>query len=250
MSKTSSKIDNFKEVMNKIQIPYLLYSYLDLSSLVFEGANDAALKLLGYENTEEFTGVKPESVFGWSETCDVCAIRGKLNVTDNSWIKLEAIKKDETKIPLGVNAVDFLESSRNYIVIILRDRTEAVKEEGDLNAALAESTNYRNMADSARMDAERARDEALLAKTNVEQSLASQKKLNSQIEFLKFSLKGIMGLIVLLCAMVLVGWHLAKFDKDSLAMFERILLVLIGMLSTSASGIFDKKASDSSNPAK
>jgi hypothetical protein len=45
--------------------------------------------------------------------------------------------------------------------------------------------------------------------------------------------------------LVLIGWFSGKYEKESLSMFERILLVLTGMLGTAMAGVFDSKRLDS-----
>ena len=61
---------------------------------------------------------------------------------------------------------------------------------------------------------------------------------------------GVIGLVVMVAGLTVFSWITGKNEKDSLAMFERILLVLTGMLGTAVATIFDTRRGTGEEPKK
>ena len=128
-------------------------------------------------------------------------------------------------------------SEERFFVAIFQDRRPWEEKKQELeNATLA-------MA-AAKEQAEQARGQAEAARKEAEANLMKQKKLSAQVSLLRQIFGATVGLVVLLAVLVVVGWNLGEHDKESLAMFERILLVLTGMLGSAMAGVFDTRVKE------
>lgn len=229
-------IDQIKATTDKIKIPFIFFTISNDAYLV-DHANEAAKELFGYENVTDLDSKDILDLFNVGSDSGGSSVRESLLVTKGDWVYVEANKKDGSKFPVGVNAVEVRDDKNLYILSIIRDRTESVKTRKELEKALKDAKDQKEAADVAR-------EEALKAKEEAEALLFKEKKLSAQVELLKYIFKGVLSIIILLSMLVLIGWFSGKYEKESLSMFERILLVLTGMLGTAMAGVFDSKRLD------
>lgn len=242
---TMENIEQFKTFCKELQIPFFIFLVESDQTINLCFANNSALSMLGYERIEDIPNISIDKLFNVEsdEKIDICTIKSFLKLSSNSWVQTETTTKNGEKIFIGVNAIEYKDDEKRYIISTIRDRTESVKTREELIKAMEMTKAQKEEADAAKNEAVTARNEAVLAKGEVEEKLFVQKKLSAQVDLLRYIFKGIAGLIILLSSLVLVGWMTGKFEKDSLAMFERILLVLTGMLGTAMAGVFDSKRS-------
>lgn len=229
-------IDNVKATTDLVRIPFILLE-AEKDTYKISHVNQSALELFGYSSTSDLESLSVSNLLNISNGDQLADLKEFLAVTTGNWIYADATKKDGSKLPVGVNVVEIKDGNSLYALAIFRDRTESIKYRKDLEKALAEAQDQRDIAD-------KAREEAIKAKEEAEASLFKEKKLSAQVELLRYIFKGVLAIIILLSVLVLIGWFTGKFEKESLAMFERILLVLTGMLGTAMAGVFDSKRVD------
>ena len=152
-----------------------------------------------------------------------------------SWRNLTAVKKDGSHVDVAANVADIRNSEERYFVAIFRDRTEEVKKE-----KILEESNSK--LEIALKEAEKLKSEAEEARANAEDGLIRQKRLSGQITLLRQIFAGTVGLVVLLGVLVMVSWITGTADKDALAMIERVLLVLTGILGSAMASVFDQRS--------
>ena len=235
-------MDSFKEVISHVEIPCILFTKLD-GNIVCDYLNSSSRSLLGYDSSDDLLN-KPIGQFISIPNINndpECSVRDSLKTSTGLWVNTEIFKKDTNKVSVGINAVEFTDDGTFYILAVVRDRTESVRADKELRDALSEVTKQKAEADLAKEEAEKAKEEAEKAKEAAEVNLANHRKLSAQIELLRYVFKGVLFLIIMLAALVTIGWFSGKYEKESLAMFERILLVLTGMLGTAMAGVFDSK---------
>jgi len=143
------------------------------------------------------------------------------------WRHLEAVKQDGTVFPIAANVADIQSGGERYFVAVFMDRTTEVQNEERLKSALA--------------DAEAAHAEADEARKAAEEGLLKQKKLSAQVTLLRQLFQGTVGLVVMLGVLVAISWITGTTDKDALAMIERVLLVLTGILGSAVASVFDSR---------
>ena len=147
------------------------------------------------------------------------------------WRSLEGLRRDGTLVPLEANVADIRNSTERYFVAIFRDRTEQVKREEELASAKAR-------AESATLEAEEARELA-------EASLVQERRLSAQVTLLERIFRSTVALIAMLGVLILASWITGSKDsKDALAMVERVLLVLCGILGSAVAAVFDSRPRD------
>lgn len=182
----------------------------------------------------------------------------------SSWRNLDAKRADGSTIPVGVSVAHVKDADETAIVVFLRDRTESVKHEAQLEAAARDAAEQRDAAEKARADADSARHAAEVEKKRAEelQKVAeearraaeddayNQRRLSVQSQLFRTLFHGVIGLVVMVAGLTVFSWITGKNEKDSLAMFERILLVLTGMLGTAVATIFDTRRGTGEEPKK
>jgi len=194
-------------------------------------------------------------------TATVDAVKAWLE-EPSSWRNMDATRADGVVVPVAVSVAEVEDADERAIVVFLRDRSESVRHQQELEAAAREATAQRDAAEQARADADTARQLAEAAKATAEaekgraeelQRVAEearqaaerdafvQRKLSVQTELFRTLFHGVIGLVVMVAALTVFSWITNKNEKDSLAMFERILLVLTGMLGTAVASIFDAR---------
>lgn len=151
-----------------------------------------------------------------------------------SWRQLEAKRRDGTTVPVQVNVADIRNSEERYFVAIFTDRSEEVRREGALKAAVDEAEKLATEAEEARREAEQAKQQA-------EDGLLRQKRLTGQITLLRQIFTGTILLVVMLGVLVVAQWATGVTDPDGLAMVERVLLVLTGILGSAMASVFDSR---------
>jgi len=89
--------------------------------------------------------------------------------------------------------------------------------------------------------AEAATKEANDAKLQAQEGLLKQKRLSGQITLLRQIFGGTVGLIIMLGMLIVAQWATGTTDPDGLAMIERVLLVLTGILGSAMASVFDSR---------
>jgi len=74
-----------------------------------------------------------------------------------------------------------------------------------------------------------------------EDGLLRQKRLSGQITLLRQIFAGTVGLIMMLGMLIVAQWATGTTDPDGLAMIERVLLVLTGILGSAMASVFDSR---------
>jgi len=144
-----------------------------------------------------------------------------------AWRELEAVKADGNLTPVSANVCDIRNTEERYFLAFFKDRKEAVKREMELAEALEL--------------AEKATKEANEAKRAAEDGLLKQKRLSGQITLLRQIFAGTVGLIIMLGVLIVAQWATGTSDPDGLAMIERVLLVLTGILGSAMASVFDSR---------
>lgn len=164
-------------------------------------ANAPAVRLFGFESMEEILGTEIRSLAPFLQ----------MGVWEN-FVAHE--RQTHKELPLAANAGKVHDGDKVYFMVMFRDRSEEERLHRELEEAL-----------------EAARGELL-----------EQRKLGAQVNLVKRFFDGTMALIGLTALLTFLSW-LMKVDapEDALSMFERILLVLTGMLGSAMSGIFESR---------
>jgi PAS domain S-box-containing protein len=151
-----------------------------------------------------------------------------------SWRSLDGRRRDGDLVPVYANVADIRNSEERYFLAVFKDRTRDKELEESLRQAVEESQ-------SLRMKAEAFADEAEKARNAAEDSLLRQKRLSGQISLLRQIFMGTIMLVVMLGVLVVAQWIAGITDPDGLAMVERVLLVLTGILGSAMASVFDSR---------
>jgi hypothetical protein len=136
------------------------------------------------------------------------------SLTMGQWDNFMAHPKPGMELPLAANAGKIADGDKTYFMALFRDRSDDIRKEQELQEALQAA----------------------------EAGLLEQKKLGAQVNLVKRFFDGTMALIGLTAFLTALSWTLKiEAPEDTMAMFERILLVLTGMLGSAMSGIFESK---------
>lgn len=215
-----------REFGSHIQVAMVVLGLTETGEPVVSYANEAAHALFAYPPTL-MTGAAASSFLPAVGRAELeIAARGTTPV----WANWEGSRADGTKLPVGASVAALGTGAALTYAVLLRDRSQSVATDGELRARVVAVQAEREQASRALAEAE--------------ERLFVQRRLATQVELLRLLWRGTIGLIVMLAVLVCVGWATGKYEKDSLAMFERILLVLTGMLGTALAGIFDKRGAD------
>ena len=115
------------------------------------------------------------------------------------------------------------------------DRTLEVERESELQESIDE--NHKMI-----VELEELKKKSDEAKIKAEESLLQEKKLTGQINLLRQIFTGTVGLITMLGLLIITSWITGNNEaKDSLAMIERVLLVLTGILGSAMASVFDSR---------
>lgn len=241
-------IETLEMMGNRLQIAIVVCDYpTDQSGdLRVRYANGPAATLFGYGHMEmigvDVRALMPEHISSshrsyvnnYKESVE-SASGARASGIMGSWRKLDAKKKDGTLIPLRANVADIKNSEERYFVAVFADRSGEVARE----AALQESVDRNAKVIAELEELKRAADEA---KMKAEESLLQEKKLTGQITLLRQIFTGTVGLITMLGVLIITSWVTGNNEaKDSLAMIERVLLVLTGILGSAMASVFDSR---------
>ena len=144
-----------------------------------------------------------------------------------SWRAVTGIKADGKPAYVYANVCDVRSEDERYFLAFFMDRSDDVARE----AALAEALKQ----------AEELREQAELAKSLAETGLLKQKRLSGQITLLRQIFGGTVGLVALLGVLIVAQWVTGTTDPEGLAMIERVLLVLTGILGSAMASVFDSR---------
>jgi PAS domain S-box-containing protein len=239
-------IEVLEALSDRLSVAMVICEHDGESSLTIKLANNSAAVLFGYPTSAAMIGLDVKSLMPskYADHHD-SHIQKHMSRRDGivhkssimgQWRDLEATAQNGDIIPVSVNVADVKNSTERYFVAIFQDRRRDQEERGRLEAALEEAKALKAQAEEARLEADQARAQA-------EDNLHRQKKLSAQVSLLRQIFGGTVGLIVLLAVLVVIGWQNGQFELESLAMFERILLVLTGMLGSAMAGVFDSRNS-------
>lgn len=240
-------LETLKYTAERIKMPMMIASVPSaedngLIKIIF--ANDIACDLFDYEDMEgkDIKDLMPQSiaishnhtVSNYIENYESIKSSRRKSVI-GSWRELEGIKSDGSSIPIRVNVADVKNSNERYFLALFQDRTRDVEEATALKDAL-------DLANQAKAEAEDAKAESDLLREQAENSLLKEKKLTGQISLLRQIFGGTMALVGMLGGLIIVSWITGHNDsKDALAMIERVLLVMTGILGSAMASVFDSK---------
>ena len=212
-----------REFADAIQVGLVLFGLTADGQAVVTYANDAAHQIFAYPPSV-MVGASVSALLPGLSAADLDVAS---RATTPVWANWDGRRADGVTVPVGASVSRRANGSQIAYVMLVRDRTGSVASDRELQQQVAS-------ANAERQAAARALGEA-------QERLFVQRKLATQVELVRLLWRGTVGLIVMLALLVCVGWATGKYEKDSLAMFERILLVLAGMLGTALAGIFDKR---------
>lgn len=201
-------------------------------------ANGPAVALFGYPSQRAMIGLDVRSLMppkiAQNHRSDVSTYVEKANggkvrpsTIMGAWRELEGVRADGTLAPLSANVCDVRNTEERYFVAFFKDRGPEVEREKELQEALKK--------------AEIAKSEANEAKLLAEDGLLRQKRLSGQITLLRQIFAGTVGLIMMLGMLIVAQWATGTTDPDGLAMIERVLLVLTGILGSAMASVFDSR---------
>ena len=236
-------IEVLEELADRLQVA-MIVAERDGDSLKLKIVNNTAAILFGYPTAAAMRGLDVKSLMPpkYAEHHDEHIIKyhqrkGAMQRPSSimgQWRELEALSATGEMIPVAANVADIKNDTERYFVAIFQDRRKEKEEKLQLEDSLLKLAAAKEQADQMRAAAEEAMKSA-------ESNLLKQKKLSAQVSLLRQIFLGTLGLIVLLAVLVVIGWLSGQYEKDSLAMFERILLVLTGMLGSAMAGVFDSR---------
>ena len=151
-----------------------------------------------------------------------------------SWRNLDGVRRDGSTVAVAANVADIRNSAERYFVAVFRDRSDEIRRERALAEAVSEAQRLAEDAEKARAEAEAARDRA-------EANELRQQRLSSQVALLRQIFAGTILLVVMLGVLVVAQWATGTTDPDGLAMVERVLLVLTGILGSAMASVFDSR---------
>ena len=216
-------------------------------------ANSPASYLFGYPTQKEMEGLDIRSLMppniseSHSKTVEAYMEKAKAGAAIRQtsimgrWRCLEGIRKDGSTIPVRGNVADIKNSEERYFLALFIDRREEVEKETALQEAIDSSK-----AAMQKLEAEKEQSEKLREKA--EKSLLKEKKLTGQMTLLRQIFGGTVGLVAMLGALIIASWLTGHEDsKDALAMIERVLLVLTGILGSAMASVFDSRSKADNN---
>jgi PAS domain S-box-containing protein len=239
-------IDTLEMMGNRLQIAIVVCDYPQNADLVIRYANTPASLIFGYIGNEmcnlDIRSLMPKDIATEHRSyvtryTDSSAEDSSLRTSGimGSWRNLVGVRKDGSDVHLSVNVADIKNSEERYFVALFIDRTTEVCQEAQLKQTLIENESIIQKLNALK-------DEAEDAKLVAEDALLQEKKLTGQITLLKQIFTGTVGLISMLGILIITSWVAGINEaKDSLAMIERVLLVLTGILGSAMASVFDSR---------
>lgn len=236
--------ETLEVLTERLQVAMVVCEHNGESSLTIIAVNNSAAMLFGYPTSKSMIGMDVKSLMPqkYAEHHDSHIdkhMKRRQGIVHHStimgqWRDLEAMSKSGEAIPVLANVADVQNSEERFFVAIFQDRRPWMRKKEQLEESMMSLAAAKEQAEQAHQQAEEARKEA-------ENNLLKQKKLSAQVNLLRQIFGATVGLVVLLALLVVVGWSFGEHDKESLAMFERILLVLTGMLGSAMAGVFETR---------
>lgn len=241
-------IETLEMMGNRLQIAIVVCDYPQDKSgdLTIRYANSPATQLFGYQHLEmnglDVRKLMPTDIAkshrtyvnNYKDSTESTAGHRSSGIMGN-WRCLEGVKKSGDLIPLKANVADIKNSEERYFVAIFADRTDEVAREEELKKILEKNQKVIDQLEELRKKSEEERERA-------ESALLQEKKLTGQITLLRQIFTGTVGLITMLGLLIITSWVTGNNDaKDSLAMIERVLLVLTGILGSAMASVFDSR---------
>ena len=243
-------IETLEAVGERLQIAFVVGSVPEDGSGHIEilFANAVAASLFGYPGGQSMIGLDVRQLMPAEHSRDhrsrVSDYVGRANGGHRlasgimgSWRELEGVRRDGSSVPIRANVADVRNSEERYFVAIFSDRSEDARRESALREAMEK-------AETLARDADEARGEAEVARARAEEDALAHKRLSGQINLLRQIFAGTMGLVVMLGLLVVAQWATGTSDPDGLAMVERVLLVLTGILGSAMASVFDSRNRD------
>ena len=236
-------IETLEMVGDRLQVALVVCTFPERGGdLEILYANAPAAFLFGYTTPRELVGadvrsLMPESVAKHHQA-HVTGYKDRYEASGGhatrqgsimgQWRDLQGVKKDGSLCDIQANVADIKNSEERYFVAIFRDRSVELKREVDLAAKIEE--------------VEQLRAEAEKAKREAQDALLKEKKLTGQISLLRQIFLGTVGLVAMLGLLIIASWVTGNQDsKDALAMIERVLLVMTGILGSAMASVFDSR---------
>ena len=241
-------IETLEMMGNRLQIAIVVWDYPQDKSgdLTIRYANSPATQLFKYQHLEmnglDVRKLMPMNIAkshrtyvnNYKETSETASGHRSSGIMGN-WRNLEGVAKDGSLILLKANVADIKNSEERYFVAIFADRSSEVKREEELKKSLADNEKAIAQLEELRKKSEEAKERA-------ETALLQEKKMTGQITLLRQIFTGTVGLITMLGLLIITSWVTGNNDaKDSLAMIERVLLVLTGILGSAMASVFDSR---------
>lgn len=212
-----------RELGDNVQVALMAFEVSPGGDAVVAYANAAACATFGYPgSTLEGDSSRSMLPMVGAAELDIAA-----RVSTPTWTNWDGKRLNGAPVPVGASVARLRDGASPLYVTFLRDRTDSVASAQKMTEQVAAAKTEREAYGTALADAR--------------ERLFVERKLSAQVGLVRSIWMGTMGLVVLVAVLVVVGWATGKYEKDSLAMFERILLVLAGMLGTAVAAIFDKQ---------
>lgn len=210
-------------------------------------ANHPATTLFGYRTSEELEGrdvktLMPKDISDHHDGyvkkyTDREAHGGVIRQGSimGSWRDLTAVKANGETVPVKANVADIKNSEERYFLALFIDRSEEVKRSQELEKAVQE-------LEAQKIELEESRKVAEALQKSAEDKLLKEKRLSGQITLLRQIFLGTVGLVAMLGALIIASWVTGNAEsKDALAMIERVLLVMTGILGSAMASVFDSR---------
>lgn len=240
-------IETLQSVGERLQIAFVIGSVPTDGTGHIEilFANAIAASLFGYPGGQSMIGLDVRSLMPEEHSRDhrarvsdyVSRANGGHRLASGimgSWRDLDGVRRDGTTIPIRANVADVRNTEERFFVAIFSDRSEDTRREEALRAAIARAESLAEVAEEARREAE-------VARARAEEDALAHKRLSGQINLLRQIFGGTIGLVVMLGILVVAQWATGTTDPDGLAMVERVLLVLTGILGSAMASVFDSR---------
>jgi len=249
-------IDTLRQVGERLQIAMVIGSVPtdgsgDIRVLY---ANATAASLFGFAGSKAMEGLDVRSLMPSNIARDhrsrvsdyVNRANGGSKIASgimDQWRALEAKRRDGSTVPVLANVGDIRNTEERYFVAMFLDRSEDVRREKALVAAVGDAQKAADEAEEAREVADRLRQEAEAAQREAEGAALKHKRLSGQITLLRQIFAGTVGLVVMLGVLVVAQWSTGA-QGEGLSMIKDVLLVLTGILGSAMASVFDSRKQD------
>lgn len=225
--------DTLKMMGDRLKVAMVVTEGADTDgNLTVIYANEEAAELFGYQRGSDMNGLDVRRLMPQHHSDKHADYikhgRGRGRIM-GEWRDLIGQRADGSPVQIQGNVAEIKDDDERFYVAIFRDRTDQVDREAALEAALK--------------DAEALRLEAEGHKKVAEESLLKERRLSGQISLLRQIYGGTVGLIVMMGVLIIASWVTGhgENNKDALAMIERVLLVLTGILGSAMASVFDTR---------